>query len=699
MKHPLRPDSILERLAFVFMVLMVGTGATMVMVDQGTQVSRPVEATRAYRVSLEDYRETAFMRAVDDTVPAFPGCTGPGCMTLNSCRDSVTDGSWGAPVVHKVTDISADTGTAGSILNILKHDTDPNKLDVILWNVGGVSGGSAGSGDLVIEVNCVLVAQQTARGQAALYTDSATGGTGLRIGQPGGSGKSTELVWGYGKLWRDVCEGGTGCSQQDNFRLSNGSNIVITNWDIVGGWDEVIGITTSGGEVMDEVQIANSVIYDAFNHPRGPLITSGSGGGGDNIKRLAFNGNLMWVSHRTPTVSGIAESPQDTIWLDVVNQVNYDWNGRGSENAAVLALGSYMRNYYKDSGAGDADDLVNLASELSADPDLAIWFYWFDGNVHTGGACGSTNRDFWANCLKDVDGNAIPSDTAGHDAGAPNTAPFFDYDADRSAADAYADIITNRQVGAYRYIDCDGSWVETEDFLLESILDDVRDSTLHTDQSTTRYTHPVLGSGWPTLSDEGACTDTDADGLPDAFEALYDCDVPGTEVTNGGVGDGYLCIEIYVWGLGAEAFASTTTYGTGVNIYRDTSVDTFMVIQPDGAGGVDTTLVLNSTNVMSAGGYELVGLPGDSLVLLRTRDGTLSGVTLMDSAAVAALCASTGDCDEGVLRDTINAPPPTGAVRPSPPEAPRAPYLVVMDSPPSFYRQKARPEPMLLKAA
>ena len=95
-------------------------------------------------------------------------------------------------------------------------------------------------------------------------------------------------------------------------------------------------------------------------------------------------------------------------------------------------------------------------------------------------------------------------------------------------------------VGANERVDCDGTWVATLDSMDTDWL-------AKTNARTAPSATPVVPTFDGTLTAGSACTDTDSDGMPDAWEDLYtNVDKTSSDANNDSDGDGWLAIEEYL---------------------------------------------------------------------------------------------------------------------------------------------------------
>ena len=98
-------------------------------------------------------------------------------------------------------------------------------------------------------------------------------------------------------------------------------------------------------------------------------------------------------------------------------------------------------------------------------------------------------------------------------------------------------------VGASRRLDCSGDWVGNRDTVDTRVLDNYANGTgaFPTDEATV--------GGLPVLDAGTACADTDADGMPDAWETAQGLNQNSAADAVSVHASGYAQIERYINGL------------------------------------------------------------------------------------------------------------------------------------------------------
>ncbi len=114
-----------------------------------------------------------------------------------------------------------------------------------------------------------------------------------------------------------------------------------------------------------------------------------------------------------------------------------------------------------------------------------------------------------------------------------------------SAQGALSSVLGN--VGANARLDCEGRWVSNADAVDRDLIRDVK--ARKGPSVDEENDHPDDYGGYPVLASGTACTDSDQDGMPDAFEARYG--FSSTDAADNRLdadGDGYTNLEEYLNG-------------------------------------------------------------------------------------------------------------------------------------------------------
>lgn len=347
-----------------------------------------------------------------------------------------------------------------------------------------------------------------------------------------------------------------------------------------------------------------------------------------------------------------------------VQWICYNWSNAAAEGKVGNDQGDYLGGYVKagpaqhTGGFGDYALAVSDCNTSYCEPNIFVRGLrasftspafevipddsaWEGSNRQLG--C----RDINSGGADDCTTNGDPVDQFRR-ASAPltNFGPYDDQYWDQSSPSAIALSNAARDsllddVGVSRILNCYMEWVDVRDAFDSARIAELQAGTgLAEEPAVDTLSTPDPAAGAP-------CDDSDGDLVPDSAEVERGLD-PGdpNDVISDADGDGMLCIvEIYarryctVFEDPWETNTYSATFGTGVNVYKCTSIDTVLIIQ---GNPPDTTTRRKCGGVGAEVGGFLV-FSGDT-VLLHVVEGTISGGVLMDSAEVDSFCASTGDC-------------------------------------------------------
>jgi hypothetical protein len=289
-----------------------------------------------------------------------------------------------------------------------------------------------------------------------------------------------------------------------------------------------------------DISVQNSILSEVFaDHPTAFVVGSNNQLKPDesiDLTNVSIQRNLLaHNSHRNPMVGS------DNALI--INNVIYNWR-----------LGAGMMNR-----RGEADWVNNY---LKAGPMTRPGHGWVvnaycdemggDFSIYVSGNAGPDNEDArgssWSGASRQVacyrrtgayPGAEVPV-TWRRDTPQPWADAAFPVRALPAVA-AFERVLEN--VGANARLTCDGSWVPAVDPVDARIIAEVRNGT---GPSRPPRNERVAG-GWPDYAEGVPCTDTDGDGLPDAWEArFFGC---ATCADPAAVGrGGYLVIEHYLNG-------------------------------------------------------------------------------------------------------------------------------------------------------
>ena len=299
--------------------------------------------------------------------------------------------------------------------------------------------------------------------------------------------------------------------QADAVTIDRGQRIILDHVSASWSVDETLSIG-SRDRVIDAVTVQWSIIAESLNlsahskgdHGYGSLVRGNRGA------RFTFHHNL-WAQHRArmPRPGNYLTPDIDPIgpYFEFTNNVFYDW-GQGhagynsDKDPATVSTYAFVANAYR--RGPDSTGAVIFEEESSAA------HAWFDANS----VDGVVPADPWV----PVTGDDAP--------GYRLTAlPAWAMGATETAAQAYASVLA--RAGASRVRDA----VDTR------ILAGVADGTGRIINSQTDV------GGWPDLAPGTPWIDTDADGMPDAWETIHGLDPATADGAADRDGDGYTNLE------------------------------------------------------------------------------------------------------------------------------------------------------------
>jgi hypothetical protein len=471
-------------------------------------------------------------------LPAFPGAEGWGATALAGCRNLPL-------VVHQVTNTN-DSGP-GSFRDAIQQVRGSN-FDIIIFRTGGLV-------QLQSELradnrDCLYIAGQTAPGGGISFVGAVVGFFDsddfvIRyIRHRGQSATNFRSNGGIGVIYDHITASWAGASN------GGGSFLVHLRGDIAGS-----GLIHS----LDGATIQNSLLYEPDAQHNIVLGLAAGPNHDPQAKRISAHRNvLIGPAHRMPMCSAVEVS--------FTNNVVYNWGNRASEanNAATC---DYIANYHKPGPATSPSNYMPFifgdGCSGSATGDCFYSFYVSDnrnprnnyGQI-TGSAWEGPNQQ--AECKNNISdtslkggwctisGNPIPQQYRRSTSFSPAPIPVNV----QSISDAYVYQIL-ADAGHVRGLACDGSWISVRDAADAQRIAGFYAGTglTNTKLDVSTISVPVPASGTP-------CTDSDGDGMPDAWESRYFGSSTAADIAADTDGDGYTNIEEYL--NGSDPKAATT---------------------------------------------------------------------------------------------------------------------------------------------
>lgn len=318
-------------------------------------------------------------------------------------------------------------------------------------------------------------------------------GIGLRNQQVSFSG-STNVIVRYIRVRKGVAPP----AGKDGIGIEKGRNMIFDHVSVSWGQDEVFSINNSHSMTVQHSIIAEGLLP----HSMGGLI---------QWNTITMHHNLYAANNdRNPKAKGV---------IDFVNNVVYNWGSWGLVgDSAGRSDANVVANYFI---AGPATKRLDLAVGRTN----ANWHMFMGGNY----------LDINRNGL--LDGRMlIRADVHVKDPQSPVTWQERRYD--------YPPVKTESAPDAYRRVLASAGASRVRDAIDRRIVEDVAR------QTGKIITNPDEVGGFGTLKGGVPPTDTDRDGMPDAWERANKLNPKnGTDARGDADGDGYTNIEEYINGL------------------------------------------------------------------------------------------------------------------------------------------------------
>jgi len=373
---------------------------------------------------------------------------------------------------------------------------------------------------------------------------------------------------------------------------TNVYNIIIDHCSISWATDECMGwqyqvhSSTAQNNLISEALHYSTHSGGAVNHGKGGMFAGRYGNNAYDMKGaydISIHNNLFAHNHDRNPLFDLAGRGED------VNNVTYN---AGNNPHIFYVRGAFtesaynvIKNYVK---KGPNSDPANYTIEPYYYGDGAIsWGWYVEGNID-----GYRTHDGLPEyyCF-DPSLNSFPSPPRTYIAGARYAMSDFPI-SEKSAIDAYVDLISDGGAGNSRMLNADGTWSNRRDAVDQRIvyqiangtgkwidapgastcIDECRGSvyilseTDYTAAGVDLETYPLDADGWPDLAAGTGYTDTDHDGMPDAWETLYGVTDPMADEDN----DGYTNLEEFLNGTtpleGPPASIRMMSVGSGASV-------------------------------------------------------------------------------------------------------------------------------------
>lgn len=444
-------------------------------------------------------------------LPNFPEAEGYGVETVG--------GRYGTPTIYRVTNTN-DSG-AGS----LRAAIEASGGRIIVFTTGGTI---TLSSNLIIDNPYITIAGQTAPGGGVTINGNSAYGIIVQ---------THDVVLRYLTIRVGGPSTADGIAFYENNPIDEVYNCVLDHCSVSWATDENISIWYDSHDITLSWNISSEGLNYA-THSMGAMIgghldgTNDTSNPGENV---SFHHNLLAHNNdrNGPYLRGGG-------YVDIRSNVAYNPGGNNfcyaAQEANKLLKVNIVHNYFKDGpDSGVATYAWRTYYQAGA---LGVETY-VEGNYH------SRTR---TSDIQDEDDFVYSSDQTVADkdtTGDPNAHLVSSAWSDPPSVtehDPFDDLLTTLTgaggAGNSKAISCSGAWSNRRDSIDTRIAGDVVAGTgsIINDESDVE--------GWISIDAGTACTDTDSDGMPDAFESLTGWTDPLADDDS----DGYLNIEEWLNG-------------------------------------------------------------------------------------------------------------------------------------------------------
>jgi hypothetical protein len=569
------------------------------------------------------YASLAMSQAVH-AIPAFPGAQGYGA--------AATGGRGGA--VYEVTNLN-DSGT-GSLRWALNH----SGARTIVFRVSGTIHLTSNLG---LYYDNVTIAGQTAPGDGICIANGM-----LDI-----SNRSNVIIRYIRCRLGDCWPNGTDNDDSDGFGGRGGNNIIIDHLTASWSIDETLSLYVNTNLTVQWCMATESLY--ASHHAKG---NHGFGGIWGSTNSSWHHNLLAHHTSRNPRIDG-----EVTNNVDLRNNVIYNWGYNscyGGENATVNIVNCYYKYGPATSSGATRYRIVQPSCNTDASGNRTYGLWYITGNYMDGSA--TVTADNW-------NGGVQPDGGSGDIAKVKSTTQF-------PTATAYP-VTTQTAQTAYNYVLASVGCSLVRDSLDTRIINEVRNRTAAYGDTYGAGTGIIDSQtsvgGWPTLNSTTAPTDTDHDGMPDAWETAHG--LSPTNANDGKLdrnGDGYTNLEEYINSLCPDPY--------GTDLMPPTPDPMTWAVQPHAVGSDTISMTATTATDTSGVEYKFNCTYGsghssawqDSPVYMDT--GLTPGVYAYTAHARDKSTAHNLTAASPAITVTLSLPPDTAAPTPDPMTWSVAPY-------------------------
>ena len=478
-------------------------------------------------------------------VKAFPDAYGAGAESVggrNNALCIVNTLTWDTALSAPLTNTQGETYYTGG----LKAALQKSDVGYIIFNLTGNitlpvgNGSTSGTGTGFNGVN-----NKTIFGQSAPQGGiTITGGTFRFDGQ---TGDNQDLIFRYFRSRPIKDLDGASVTTDDSYTAGimfyGGQDIILDHFSASFAHDKAILIAnkpvhvTNGPHWTRRITVQKSFSTDSHTGNYAEINDPQTSSPEEYVDMISMIDNVL---------SGLARTPNMAFdgYGEILNQVIYNSQTKNTRTYHALKL-NHIGNYYKRtnntyswSGTSTGGTVpVIYSKENIYDGTININGY-NSGAINLTGSAAESNEILWIGIGTARD-QALPASYFTETKHTPTTTIAFPH-VQTSPDDAYTRLITDGDIGAYKYLDDNGDVQTYRDTFDTSQLSIIANNTAYTPKQAGNWVLPTL----PSNTRPGAY-DTDNDGMSDTWEVAQFGDL--TQGYGGDFdGDGYENIEEYM---------------------------------------------------------------------------------------------------------------------------------------------------------
>lgn len=438
---------------------------------------------------------------------AFPTAYGPGSLATGGRGKSlaiVNTLDWDAPLAHHEASGGNDEYYEGGFLAALQTAD----VGYIVFNVSGdlhIGDKGAGWYDGFTGINNKTVFGQSAPEGGITITDRS-----FRFS--GRYGDTKNLIFRYLRSRPIYDRNGVATSEDDAFTWGmlfyGGEDIIVDHCSLSFAQDKAIGAyvdehVIANGHGLYNLTFQNNFIQDSGTGGYTSINPNREGDPENDVDAVSWHNNVFSSVNRTPNLafSGRAEK---------INNVIHNTPSKNSSTYHSLIL-NVEGNYYQRQGTSPDKIRVNRDAN-SGNPTIYTALNVFEGtvggvSVNLQGNSGENNSLMWSTSDATISAPASYFTDTKHNLGFPNPVTTV------SPFEAFDNLVTKGDIGAYKYLDNNGYVNTYRDPFDSSQLEIVRNNANYNAMNASNWVLPEIPHN--TRPDS---YDTDNDGMADAWE-------------------------------------------------------------------------------------------------------------------------------------------------------------------------------------